>query len=218
VSRSFAVADEVTMDERPQLRTEMRALARERILAGAVATLTRIGLEATVDDVAEAAGVSRRTVFRYFPSYGALFGAAITEVMHRYEAGFPAPPAPGEGLDEWLVRAMTTMHRLHREMLGRSFWDLFSADDTLAPEVLTAIGEIPGLQRQFVERFTDVVWSASGDAAEPYPPWLADAVFLTASAYASNALDRYNVEDAGAISARILGAAIRDARRPGAAD
>lgn len=55
-------------------RTE--ALARERIITAANRCIDRSGVEkTTLSDVATAAGVTRQTVYRYFPSLGDLFNA-----------------------------------------------------------------------------------------------------------------------------------------------
>jgi AcrR family transcriptional regulator len=67
--------------------------ARERILAAAVELIERDGLSRlSMDDLAEAAGVSRASVYRIFPGKAALFGALlqtnspfdeITATLHR---------------------------------------------------------------------------------------------------------------------------------------
>lgn len=67
--------------------------ARERILAAAVELLDRDGLSRlSMDDLAEAAGVSRASVYRIFPGKSALFAALlqtnspfdeITSTLHR---------------------------------------------------------------------------------------------------------------------------------------
>ncbi len=78
-------------------RTE--ALARERIIAAANQCIDRVGVEkTTLSDVAAAAGVTRQTVYRYFPSLGDLFNAvaetgaaAFIERMRRHLATTKLP-------------------------------------------------------------------------------------------------------------------------------
>lgn len=53
--------------------------ARARILAGAVACIDELGPGADVAKVAERVGVTRQTVYRYFPSRRALFQAVAAE-------------------------------------------------------------------------------------------------------------------------------------------
>lgn len=59
------------------LRDQQAALARERILGAVAELLERDGsAELTMPQVAEASGVSLRTVYRYFPTREALLAAA----------------------------------------------------------------------------------------------------------------------------------------------
>jgi AcrR family transcriptional regulator len=53
--------------------------------------------------VAEAAGVSRRTVFRHFATRDALFVTVIRAGVRRYAEQLPAAPAPGGDLSGWLA-------------------------------------------------------------------------------------------------------------------
>jgi len=69
---------------RATLVAEQRDLARERILRAARGALAERGLATTVDEVAEAAGVSRRTVFRHFDTRENLFAQALRESLRSY--------------------------------------------------------------------------------------------------------------------------------------
>src|ERR1700729_2397814 len=83
------------------LASEQREVAQQRILRAAGAALAARGLAATVEDVAEAAGVSRRTVFRHFATRDALFVTVIRAGVRRYADQIPAPP-DGDDLRGWL--------------------------------------------------------------------------------------------------------------------
>src|ERR1700729_4587739 len=85
----------------PSLIDEQREVAQARILRAAGVALAARGLAAPVDDVAEAAGISRRTVFRHFATRDALFVAVIRAGVRRYAEQIPAPP-DGDDLREWL--------------------------------------------------------------------------------------------------------------------
>ena len=78
-----------------ELRAEQRELARNRILTGARSVLVERGFEGTIDDVAAAAGVSRRTVFRHFPTHEALLVEAIHEIVATVRSSVPGPPQQG---------------------------------------------------------------------------------------------------------------------------
>ena len=64
-------------------------MAQARIVQGAATALATKGFDATVDDIAEAAGVGRRTVFRYFATHDDLITAAVAEILARYESLIP---------------------------------------------------------------------------------------------------------------------------------
>src|SRR5215218_3199808 len=105
----------------PPLLDEQRDAARARILRAARQVLAARGLAATVDDVAEAAGVNRRTVFRHFATRDGLMAAAIRDGVRSYGLQLPAPPAAGD-LREWLVELLGVVHRLNAGH-GRVFWE-----------------------------------------------------------------------------------------------
>lgn len=77
--------------QRERTRSAVLAAARD-LLAGAVVP--------SVADAAEAAGVSRATAYRYFPTRGALIGEALWDVMPEWtEDSFDALE-PGARVDE----------------------------------------------------------------------------------------------------------------------
>jgi AcrR family transcriptional regulator len=85
---------------------------RLRILRAAAEVFTERGLRATLDDVADRAGVGIGTVYRRFPDKEALVEALFTERLDRL-AGFAeqalADPDPWAGLVDLLERAGTEM-------------------------------------------------------------------------------------------------------------
>ena len=58
---------------------------RERVLDAAEIVLAEVGVTATMDEIAEAAGIGRRTLFRYFPSREDLIAAAIERRYQRLD-------------------------------------------------------------------------------------------------------------------------------------
>jgi AcrR family transcriptional regulator len=85
---------------------------RLRILRAAAEVFTERGLRATLDDVADRAGVGIGTVYRRFPDKEALVEALFTERLDRL-VGFAeqalADPDPWAGLVDLLERAGTEM-------------------------------------------------------------------------------------------------------------
>jgi TetR/AcrR family transcriptional regulator, mexCD-oprJ operon repressor len=83
------------------MQTTLRARVTTAILEAAAAVLAERGEQASMADVAAAAGMARATVYRYFPNREALFEAlgrlAVEEAGERLEAGrlqdVPVPEA-----------------------------------------------------------------------------------------------------------------------------
>jgi AcrR family transcriptional regulator len=74
-----------------------------KVVAGALRAIARFGLtKLTVDDVAREAGISRATLYRYFPGRGAVLAAVVQAETERLE----------RGLDEALGEATTLAEAL----------------------------------------------------------------------------------------------------------
>lgn len=100
------------------------ATSRDEIVTAAMALFTRDGYEATsVEQIAEAAHISRRTLFRYFPGKADIpwgdFGAQL-EGMRRRLAAIPVEQPVPEALADALVAFNTfpdTENDVHRERM-----------------------------------------------------------------------------------------------------
>jgi len=212
----------MALEDSPQisLGAEMRSVARTRILRAAREVLVRQGVGSTVDDIATAAGVSRRTVFRYFPSAGQLVAAAIAEIMDDFATQLPTAPEPGADIDAWLVETAIRMHRFHAERVGRVFWDLHPGVSETMPELAEVLATRDQLRRGWRDDVTLAAWRGCGGLGTP-PPWVAHAFFLLFSPFAYNGLatsDDLESDETARISAKTLSAVLAkavvgDARR-----
>lgn len=107
--------------------------ARERLLDAAAACIQRYGLEKTgISDVASEAGVTRRTVYRYFADRDALISAALVrgvqDFADRARALMAEQIDPGEMLLAGLLYALRALPA--DPLLGR----LVAGDETLLTE------------------------------------------------------------------------------------
>lgn len=108
------------MNVNPRLRTAQKRRTRKAIVDATIALLAR-GETPTVNDVAAAADVSRRTVYLYFPSFDQLLLDATVGALSQTPVDHAIEQAgdDGEARMEHLVRAL---HHVSPEVerLGRS--------------------------------------------------------------------------------------------------
>jgi AcrR family transcriptional regulator len=189
------------------LAAEQRDLARGRIVRAARRVLAERGLATTVDDVADAAGVSRRTVFRHFSTRENLFAVAIRDGLRTY--GEHLPPARDDDLDSWLLDVLLAAHRLNAGN-GRIYWELSVLEPELTGELAAAAAERRQARNQWATGVTKVLWRARGGRRNP-PAWLTDTVAVHLSAFTTQSLavdfDR-SPDDVARVSARVIDAAL----------
>lgn len=178
--------------------------------AGAV--LAARGLAATIDDVADAAGVSRRTIFRHFATRDALFVAVIRAGVRRYAEQIPEPPADDD-LRDWLAELLAITHRLNAGN-GRVMWDLVGPQAREQSEQLAVVAEECRESRnRFAVTVTDVIWRARGGSGLP-PRWLVDAVAVQLSGLTTASLGGdlgRSPDEVALVSARVIEAAMASA-------
>jgi AcrR family transcriptional regulator len=198
--------------EASSLADEKRDLARARIVRATRRALAARGLATTVDDVAETAGVSRRTVFRHFPSRENLFAVAIGEGIRSYAEHIPAPPSAGDGDDDlsgWLVDLMLATHNINARN-GRIYWELSALEPDLVGELAAVAAERRDARRRFASNVTTKLWRARSGRGKP-PQWLTDAVAVHLSGFTTQSLagdfDR-SPDDVARVSARLIEAAL----------
>jgi AcrR family transcriptional regulator len=171
----------------PSLLDEQRDVARARIVRATQKALATRGLTTTVDDVAAAAGVSRRTVFRHFATRENLFAVAIRASLRSYVEQVPAAPEDESGdLDDWLRDTLFAAHRLNARN-GRIYWELSALDADLPGELATVGAERRDARRRFARGVTRRLWRARGGSGDP-PVWLTDTVAVHLSGFTTQSL------------------------------
>lgn len=123
----------------------MRPRTRARI-AACLSAAGRVFREhgyamASMDDVADLAGVSKATLYSYFPSKNELFAAVIREEGDRQSAALPDVPLDGDRPRESLLR------------LGRAVLDLLLSEQTITSYrmVMAEAARSPELGRLYYE-------------------------------------------------------------------
>jgi AcrR family transcriptional regulator len=100
---------------------------RQRILDAAKEAFTRLGAEASLDDIARQAGVGAGTLYRHFPTRDALIEAVYrseVEKLAKAEHSFAAEMPPLEALRAWMLL----------------FVDHVAAKHIIAPALNTVVG------------------------------------------------------------------------------
>jgi AcrR family transcriptional regulator len=196
----------------PSLADEQREVARARIVRAAGTVLAARGLAATVDEVAEAAGVSRRTIFRYFATRDALFVTVIRAGIRRYAEQIPAPPV-GDDLRGWLPDLLAVTHRLNAGN-GRVFWDLVGVQAAeLSGDLAMVAAECRDSRNRFAASVTGLLWRARHGLGQP-PGWLVDAVAVQLSGFTTQSLAGdlgRSPDEVALVSAEVIEAALRAA-------
>jgi len=193
------------------LADEQRELVRARILRAAGSVLAARGLAATVDEVAEAAGISRRTIFRHFVTRDALFVAVIRAGIRRYAEQIPPPD--DDDLRGWLRELLRVTHKLNAGN-GRVFWDLVGVQAAGESHDLAMVAaECRDSRNRFAVSVTELLWRARGRQDQP-PQWLIDAVAVQLSGFTTQSLAgdlRRSPDEVAHVSAQVIEAALASA-------
>jgi AcrR family transcriptional regulator len=125
----------------------------ERILAAATEQVEHFGLRRfTLDDVARRLGVSRVTIYRYFPKRDSLVEAVLLREMHRFLCAVDAAVKPCETLEDKLVEgfvfALSYLHG-HR-LLSRL---LRTEPELILPALTLRADRVLAAGREFIADF-----------------------------------------------------------------
>jgi AcrR family transcriptional regulator len=127
--------------------------ASERILAGALEQAEDFGLRRfTVDDVARRAGVSRVTIYRYFPKKDKLIEAVLLHQMRRFLHAVDDAVRPYDTLEERLIEGFVFGLRYLRNhrLLNRV---LRTEPELILPHLTVKGGPILTAGRHFIAEF-----------------------------------------------------------------
>jgi AcrR family transcriptional regulator len=180
-----------------------RMLVRAKLVHAARMVAAERGLDMTMEEAAIAAGLSRRTAFRYFPNRFQLIAEAFAEGMDSYRRHVPLE-APDSDPDEWVAKLCAAVHELNSRV-GKLYWDLTFASN-VDEEIQKTIDLHHRHRMQFLKSCTESCWRAY-DGRGPAPSWLLDAFAIHLSSfttvYFTDQLNR-SIADVGAATANAL--------------
>ncbi|UCE86205.1 MAG: TetR/AcrR family transcriptional regulator [Deltaproteobacteria bacterium] len=127
---------------------------RERILEGALAALARHGVaKLGMTDVSASAGVSRGTLYRYFPTRARLLAGLVQHEMRRFRASMLAATRRADGDAERIhvmLKQTTRYVREHAALQG-----MLRSDPAFLLESLRA--QLPIIRRELHELFAPLL-------------------------------------------------------------
>jgi AcrR family transcriptional regulator len=125
----------------------------ERILAAAIEQTEDFGLRRfTIDDVARRVGVSRVTIYRYFPKKDRLVEAVLLHELRRFLRAIDEAVAPYDTLEDRLVEGFVFALRFLRDhrLLNRM---LRTEPEFILPYLTVRAGPILAASREFIAGF-----------------------------------------------------------------
>ena len=132
------------------------------ILAAARQLLLARGLDVTMDDIAEEAGVSRRTLFRHFESRERLIAESLEAGIQLY--GELLPSFEGDW-KAWLRGVCDAAHEMQAGY-GPGYWELTSRTD-LPPEIVAVEGRRRTRRHDAMARIAGKLWREAGGDDDP---------------------------------------------------
>ncbi len=188
------------------LAAEKRQVTRERILRAAMVAMAQRGFSATVEEIAAVAGVSPRTIYRYFDTHDQLIADGYREMLMAVGSIIPDLPSVNDDLEGWIDSIALTAHARNSMIIGAAFWDVFKP----APTVSKEIEEVRALRRpirtQWMTGMAFVAWMAAGGQGEP-PPSLVVTFALALSSFTTQGLAAdfdYGPEETARFSAAMI--------------
>ncbi|CUU56970.1 regulatory protein, tetR family [Parafrankia irregularis] len=151
----------MTVTERP-LAEAKRQAALDHVLTAARRFVIENSLDATMDQLAEASGVSRRTLFRLFGTREKLIASGFRTAMDAYLRELPAYEG---GTEHWLRATCEAAHRMN-DSIGPGYWELASRSE-LPPDLAAVQADLLHQWHSRISEITQTLWQASGGGQDP---------------------------------------------------
>lgn len=146
----------------PTLAEAKRQATVDIILSAARQLLLARGLDVTMDDIAEEAGVSRRTLFRHFESREKLIAESLEAGIQLYGELLPSFEGDWEA---WLRGVCDAAHEMQAGY-GPGYWELTSRTD-LPPEIAAVEQRRRRRRRDAMARIAGRLWREAGGVGDP---------------------------------------------------
>src|ERR1700722_1299332 len=148
----------------PTIADAKRRATVDVVLVATRQLLLARGLDVTMDEIAEEAGVSRRTLFRHFESRERLIAESLEAGIQLY--GELLPSFEG-GWETWLRGVCDAAHEMHAGY-GPGYWELTSRTD-LPPEIVAIEGRRRTRRHEAMARIAGKLWREAGGGSDGGP-------------------------------------------------
>jgi AcrR family transcriptional regulator len=174
------------------LLDDPKAVQRLKLLRATMQLIADRGLDVTMDDIAEAADINRRTLFRQVESRDVLVADALSALMDWYATQIERVAPDEQPLDEWIAALALQMMEIQRAA-GLGLWQLTATpDDRLPPELAAVNARRRSDRRQNAQETARSLWKRAGGTGQ-CPQVVIDAVAMALSNFATRSM----VEDFG---------------------
>jgi AcrR family transcriptional regulator len=174
-------------NEELDLAAEKRQLTEKRILRATVAAMAQRGFAVTVEEIAGLAGVSARTVYRYFDTHDQLIAAGIRESLATAGQLIDSLPSVHDDFDGWLERIALEAATRNATIIGAAFWDLVGPNPSASKELQEARALRRSTRMDWMSHLAGVAWTTAGGEGEP-PSSVLTTFALALSAFTFHAL------------------------------
>lgn len=192
---------EISTREFDSLLTNPKAAMEYRIIRATKVLLHSHGLGISMDQIADQAGVGRRTVFRYFESRDDLVARALREQLDSFHATAMRTRESGESPDEWLAHIVSELY-ITQTKAGMALWQLAVAQDSELPPPIAQLNTERRARRLVTtHNIAAEAWGRFGNTGQvPRDVEIAFALAISTFAVHSVGVD-YGVDNAEAVTA-----------------
>ncbi|MCL9762684.1 TetR/AcrR family transcriptional regulator [Frankia sp. AiPa1] len=174
------------MTTQPLAEAKRRA-ALDHVLTAARRYVIENGIDATMDQLAEASGVSRRTLFRLFGTREKLIAHAFQAAMTHYLQSLPT--FRGD-VDRWLRTTCAAAHRMNAA-IGPGYWELSARADLPSELAALQVSTRHDWQHR-IAAISAILWQEHGHAGDP-----PGTLLTTVGAHLSSHFTAAVITDAG---------------------
>jgi len=188
------------------LEAEKRQVTRDRILRAAMVAMAQRGFAVTVEEIAAVAGVSARTIYRYFDTHDQLVAEGYREMLKAVGSFIPDLPSVEDDLDGWIDCIALAAHARNSMIIGAAFWDVFKPVPSPSKEIEEVRAARRPMRTQWMTGMAFVAWMAAGGKGEP-PTSLVVTFSLALSSFTTQGLAAdfdYGPEEAARFAAGMI--------------